>query len=429
MSTNDPKRKDIINLIRRQGNFCLKSQMKIIRPVRRPTRATGSTENLMEEKDTYVTCQDCFGFFKRQFLRRHRKRCKLRTSAIDTTKRENHLTEAQLFAVCAGPYNEFYDSLRLKNEIFKIMRADKISRVAMGDILISSFAESLLRKHKRTQIRNAISNKMRELVSATKIISGYNPETRTYKASSLALHTTLKQLIHDHWNSEVSSLALKNLNENNWQKPKLLPLTSDIMQFKQYVAHEATKACDDVKNDVQVKKAYRRLTETVLALTLLLNRKHIGEIQYLKVETYKRETSANQQEELSESLSETEKILTKNFKRVIMGGKGSKPVPILFPKTIQNFINVMLSARPRCLAKNNEYLFANPTVDNKWLSGYHILKKLAVESRVNNQNLFSSTRLRKQIATILQVMHVTESEMERFASFMGHTKKTHESYY
>lgn len=78
---------------------------------------------------------------------------------------------------------------------------------------------------------------------------------------------------------------------------------------------------------------------------------------------------------------------------------------------------------------SNTYLFANANSKNGWLSGYHVLKKLAEESGVSNKNLFTSTRLRKHIATILQVTNITESEMEQFANFMGHTRKTHETYY
>lgn len=162
------------------------------------------------------------------------------------------------------------------------MRSDEISETAMNDILICCFAEDLLGKHKRIQIRNVVSNKMRELgrlliqlkkttgvkqmidvlkpeffdsiVVATKVISGYNADTHSYKAGSLALHmgTSLRQLCDtatknivrknpflscdnpelslkmlkrtralfaDHWNTEVSSLALRNLNEQRWEKP------------------------------------------------------------------------------------------------------------------------------------------------------------------------------------------------------------------
>ena len=97
------------------------------------------------------------------------------------------------------------------------------------------------------------------LVSATKTISGYDESTKTFRAASLALHmgTNLKllcnvafkiviekrviknltwddrdikkqeikeliKLIVGHWCAETSSLALKNLNENHWEKPTIL---------------------------------------------------------------------------------------------------------------------------------------------------------------------------------------------------------------
>lgn len=246
-------------------------------------------------KEKYVVCKDCLGYFKRNYLRRHRKRCSLRSVQNAESDREQHLSSAQLFSVCSGAYNDFYSSLRLKNEVFPIMRNDEIAKLAMNDILICCYADNLLRRHKRPQIRNSISNKMREcgrlllclknmtglqklfdflkpqffdnFIAATKVISGYDPETFTFKTSSLPLHmgTTLKQicdvatkmvikksslfscskqedtlkeikqlkkLIETNWNWEISSLALKNLNENRHIKAKLLPLTQDVMKFQ-----------------------------------------------------------------------------------------------------------------------------------------------------------------------------------------------------
>nr|CAI5839502.1 unnamed protein product [Callosobruchus analis] len=166
-----------------------------------------------------------------------------------------------------------------------------------------------------------------------------------------------------------------------------------------------------------------------MALTLLINRKRIGEVQYLKLKTYSNDEEINYAEEFLESLTENENMLAKHFKRVVTGGKGSKPVAILFPKRIQYFIDVLLTVRSRCVPSSNEYLFADPKTINRRISGYHTLKKLSSLSGVKNQSLFTSTRLRKQIATVLQVMNVNETEIEQFANFMGHTKKTHEEYY
>ncbi|XP_050314971.1 uncharacterized protein LOC126749344 [Anthonomus grandis grandis] len=417
--------------------------------------------------------------------------CKLRTDQ-SLTAREHHLSSAQMFAMCTGPNCNFYESLRLKNEVFPIMRSDDISKAAMGDVLICSYAESLLRKHRRPQIKNVISNKMRELgrllltlreasgcqilldtlkpemfdhfVAATKIISGYNEETQSFKASSLALHmgTTLKQicdmatkllikktkllpyedsekclkeikrlknLFENHWSSKISSLALKNLNENKYEKPKLMPLTTDIMKFNNYVSRQAREARDKLMGTTHPKANFRLLSECILALTLLLNRKRIGEVQFLKVENYIDVSMQNVQEEFLQALSESEKILTKSFKRVVTLGKGSKPIPLLFSTTIQELINVLLAKRNVYISQKNPYLFANPNTTDKYLSGYHTIKKLAENSEVSNTTLFTSTRLRKQIATVLQVLNITESEFEQFARFMGHTKKTHATYY
>lgn len=167
-----------------------------------------------------------------------------------------------------------------------------------------------------------------------------------------------------------------------------------------------------------------------MSLTLLLNRKRIGEIEYLKLNRYNETVFQNQQDEFLDSLSNTEKILLNKFRRVITEGKGSKPVPILFPIDLQKFIEVLINQRQLpCVKESNEYLFANPNTTNKSLSGYHTLKKLAQESNVENASLFTSTRLRKQIATIVQVLNLKEEEMEQLAGFMGHTRKTHESFY
>ncbi|KAJ8933291.1 hypothetical protein NQ314_014119 [Rhamnusium bicolor] len=48
---------------------------------------------------------------------------------------------------------------------------------------------------------------------------------------------------------------------------------------------EAEEPCENITKGSQIKKEYRRLSEAVLALILLLNRKRIGEIQYLTVKT------------------------------------------------------------------------------------------------------------------------------------------------
>ncbi|XP_063931247.1 uncharacterized protein LOC135143317 [Zophobas morio] len=307
-----------------------------------------------------------------------------------------------------------------------------------------------------------------DLICATKEISGYDPLNKCYKSPSLALHmgTNLKtvcdialklvienrklpkinwenrdkkkqeikdlqKLIKGHWCNEVSSFALKILKERQWEKPKALPLTSDIQAFQTHVSNLANQAYEELKNNSNLRTNYRTLTECVLALTVMFNRRRVGDVQYLRMDTYNKNEYTINEEAFTESLTNVEKLLSQKFKRVVTGGKGSKPIPILFPPQIQKYIKLILEIREHSniVPKSNPYLFANPGSENKWMAGYHVIRKLATGCGATNPSLLSSTRFRKHIATTLQLMTMDENEMEQIATFMGHTKKTHTEFY
>lgn len=71
----------MLDVIRRQGNYAARSEFNVIRPIRRPRaiRDSGNSENC---KEKYIACQDCLGYFKRDYLRRHRKTCNSRSQKI-----------------------------------------------------------------------------------------------------------------------------------------------------------------------------------------------------------------------------------------------------------------------------------------------------------------------------------------------------------
>lgn len=514
------ERKELWDCVRKEGNFALFREEKKVIAVRRPTEDE-SRKNAKSFND-FAACSSCSGVYKRKTLSRHAKRCPGRVNEDQQRGRLYALTQSQTFLAASRCQNDFLLKSRLKKEVFDIMRADKISEVAKGDLLICLFGENHLKKHKRPQIATVTSNKMRELarllialkdiiglssdkgdtdyenfieiknlievmkpeffdnlVAATKVIAGFNPDTKTFKASSLALHmgTSLKQLcdiihrhiikksklfnfknldlelknikhlqklIEDHWATEIASLALKDLSEKHWEKPQILPVTNDIIKFNTYVKKEIEISSDVLsqivksdKSDTEYdKKAlisnYKRLAKSIMALVLILNRKRIGEIQYLKTSTYLKEfCDPNTQEEILESLSTSEKLLCKNFKRVVSGGKGSRPVPILFSPFMQQKIELLLQVRSiiKEIPESNEYIFANPDSSKGWFHGVSVIRSFAFACGAQHSTSLTSTKFRKQTATLLQIMNINESDMEQLASFMGHTKKTHEEWY
>ncbi|KAI4463222.1 hypothetical protein MML48_4g00004246 [Holotrichia oblita] len=125
------------------------------------------------------------------------------------------------------------------------------------------------------------------IVISAKVVGGFNEVDKTFKAPSVSMHLgtslkkvcdilyaellkkngdflsehdeakiqnveRLKQLIVSQWTNEVAGLALKDLNEKKWNKPVVLPLTKDILKFKDYVFAKpvgAQKTLADSKNN------------------------------------------------------------------------------------------------------------------------------------------------------------------------------------
>lgn len=482
------ERRSAVMSLRKKGNFILHDQKNKLQVVRLPNKA----HNTELKKENYFPCVNCLGFYKKSYLWRHKKICKSKLENKSNSK--NHLTDSQTFLATTGMLGNVLNRGRIKNEVFCIMRPDNISYTAKSDSLICLFGESYINKHKRKQMSNVVSNKMRELarlkialkesstseylidflkpecyeliVAATKLICGYNAEERTYVASSLALHmgTTLKFLcdvaekailtknplfvctnrdekikeirnvrymINMHWCNDVSSLANKVLNEKKFLKPKLLPFTEDIKTLNLHVKTSAENAYNNLRDNIEIKPNYKILTECTLVLVLIFNRKRVGEVQFLNITTYENNNFSINQTEFLNCLSEVEKNMSATFKRVVVFGKGSKPVPILFTKLMQRYIDMLLNIRKNTelVPKSNTYVFANPDSQDRWISGPAVLRKYAHKCGAKNPELLTSTRFRKQLATILQLMNFENDEMEQIARFMGHTEKTHKDFY
>lgn len=57
------------------------------------------------------------------------------------------------------------------------------------------------------------------------------------------------------------------------------------------------------------------------------------------------------------------------------------------------------------------------------------IRNLARESGIPDPHLISGNSLRKQIATVMQLLHLSPTDEAEFAKFMGHTEKTHNEFY
>lgn len=237
-----------------------------------------------------------------------------------------------------------------------------------------------------------------------------------------------KKLVASRWNIEIASLANKDLQEKRWNKPLIVPLVADIKIFRdesfKYAA-ECEQKFLDYTDDVET---YKLLTYCILALLILFNRRQIGDVQFLKIKDYKTEKKTLFSD-FENVLSESEKVLTQKYKRVVNSGKGSRAVVILVPELLQKYINILLKHREKYISNENDYMFALPQSKIKWGQGDVAIRFLTRKMKLKYPEAITSNKLRKHIATVTQILNLSKEETRQFSKFMGHTEKTHAEFY
>lgn len=390
--------RQLITLIRNQGNLDSALLGFVI-----PKKKTKDAADVDHE-----ICRYCNGFYHKKSLTRHLQSC----FAKPQNEQPETVTSCVVYRMSLKKYCEYLNKLTVTKAIFKKLKPDLITETSIGDPLVAEFAERLFRSKKTNRCLYVINNRIRECgrfmielkklidvpdmlsilkgknydycLDAVRMMAGFDPERRAFKAPSLALHfgTTLENLsslakslifrnkfpthavitdkdkerdllavqyitalenfralVKDQWHGDIGKLALKDLEENKAKKPKLIPLTDDVVKLKNYLETESADAYEKLRNCI-TKEQYCRLAETALAYTIMFNRKRPGDVQFLELEMYHDQISREQDtssHEFESSLSESEKILVSQCRRVVSMCKGTRQVPILLPKKLQKY--------------------------------------------------------------------------------------------
>lgn len=173
------------------------------------------------------------------------------------------------------------------------------------------------------------------------------------------------------------------------------------------------------------------MQKATLTEIIIFNRRREGEVSRMKVTDYTSKKDASQPSDILDSLSECEKALCKILTRVEIEGKGGRTVPVLLTPDIKRNIDVLLKYRSHVgVAESNSFLFASCRNGAQYhFRGSDCLRKFSEECGVKNPELIRSTKLRKHVATVTQMLNLQENEVESLARFMGHDIRIHRDYY
>ncbi|XP_039881471.1 uncharacterized protein LOC120729713 isoform X2 [Simochromis diagramma] len=128
-------------------------------------------------------------------------------------------------------------------------------------------------------------------------------------------------------------------------------------------------------------------------------------------------------------LTEFERKLAKHFDRVEIRGKRSRMVPVLLTPDMIAAMELLAKARSECQVRpENVYMFARPGVLSHY-RGSDCFRKYANKCGAKYPEALTSTRLRKQVATLSTVLNLKENEMDQLATFLGHDIRVHREFY
>lgn len=99
-------------------------------------------------------------------------------------------------------------------------------------------------------------------------------------------------------------------------------------------------------------------------------------------------------------------------------------------KEIKDNLDLILEHRKNChVLQGNPYLFGIPNSSDGCIPGSDVLIKLSNICGAKSPHLLTSTKLRKHVATVAQIINLKYKDLDQLAKFMDHDIKIHREFY
>lgn len=215
-------------------------------------------------------------------------------------------------------------------------------------------------------------------------------------------------------------------------KTSILPLADDVKRLTKYLEESASTHYQILTGNPspeQERESWLELSEIVLTQTILFNRRRAGEVSKMTRSDYESKRSADVDGPIADTLTGLEKKLCDVLKRSEIKGKRGRTVPVLFSTQAIHYIDSLLEKRAELVPDENQFLFARLTPFKTHIRGTDTMRKFASLCGAERPECLRSTKLRKHIATLSQVMNLKENELDILAKFLGHDIRVHREYY
>ena len=233
------------------------------------------------------------------------------------------------------------------------------------------------------------------------------------------------ELHNEEW-SIYAKHALDSMKKDNI--PEELPLPSDIEKLKDYLTAEIK---DCLQNKSLDRKTWIHLNQVTLARIITFNARRGSEPSKLHITHWENADIWKRQEDIDNLTDPIEKILAKKMKVIYVAGKKKRRVPILLTPEVCQAISRMVEYRETVgVTVENQYLFPRYSRGSlAALRGWDVLHAVTKKASLQKPELITSTKMRKHMATVLQLMVLDKAELTWLTDHLGHSEEVHKQWY
>ena len=477
MNVYSTERSNAITSITQKGDFLhncavMAEQKGILLVLRRP-----DADNPTESKD-YIPCIYCLGFVQIKQAYRHAKSCHFKLSEY---VHDSNQFVSQGRLLLHKMTNKDESSNIEWQEIKNQLRSDAVGTYIINDDTLCTWGSTLTikygseqGKHIRDKIRTVatfctkynqeysnndsvkdifqISNfdnifrflyqrgVFGKALSPSTKLGGYMKEIIVLlKHEAIVTNDSVKSkelddllyLVENRW----TLISARNLRKLKEQRPIVveMPITNDIKIFLGFLSDNIKEYLEELKQS-QTIELWTNLSKNVLAFLIVFNRRREGEVSKLKLETYTQRPNYEEMETdtFFQTLTTIEKYLCESYSYMSTIGKRNRKVPIVYPHLIADALNTLVDNRKICgINIDNNYFFANSTRNN--IRGCDALRELVDNCKLihnlQKPHLIRSTKLRKHVATIAQILVLNGDELGHLSNHLGHSEAVHRDFY
>ncbi|XP_058254847.1 uncharacterized protein LOC131359209 isoform X2 [Hemibagrus wyckioides] len=467
---NSKQRSHMLEVLRNKGNYQHNSSVVLegvgLLKTKRKPKADIDTQK-------FEYCMYCKGLFVRKTLWMHVRRCASNPER-DMPKTSRSVLGLAAFAQCTHLKHVSEDVKKMlcdmhQDEVAQVVRNDEYVLKLAQDFYdkkgnskerhafvrqtircIGKFLVLLRNKYEIRNLAEAIKpSSFTTVIQAVKEIAEFNEETQRYAIPGLARRIGLvlrkycilsaqkafaigdKILIRatstfmDLFNN--AHFALVNKRCLNIQ-PKffLLPFVNNVRIFHCYL-EKASQCAMKALRETPSAQTYADLCKVTLAQILMFNRRQ-GEVSQMTIKRFQ-ERDQVQAPEISEVLTELEKVCCEQYCKILVHQKVGVLVPVILTSDMIDALLLLTEKREQCGVPNsNIFVFGQPR-NNKCYRGENALRICANECDEINPDNLTSTKFSAHISTLTQFLTLKNHELKKLAKFIGHDISLRKEYY